>query len=109
MQNNKHIAELRKQLYQFENVPFYSIVVFYGNCVLKEINFVPNGTFLVKSERVLEVMKIILKKNEPVHYTNKNEIFRVLKEAVINGGIIENQIQHKENIKDMLGKHRIFD
>jgi hypothetical protein len=109
MQNNKHVAELRKQLIQFGNVPFYSIVVFYGNCVLKEINFVPNGTFLVKSERVLDVVEIILKENEPVHYANEGEVFGILKEAVINGGIIENQIRHKENIKDMLGKHRIFD
>ena len=31
-------------------------MVFYGNCVLKNIDFVPNGTFLVKSNRVLEVM-----------------------------------------------------
>ena len=109
LQNSKHISDLKKQLRQFETVPFYSIVVFYGNCVLKEINFVPNGTFLVKSERVLEVVKIILKENKPVHYTNGVEVFRVLKEAVINGGTIENQIRHQENIKDMLGKHRIFD
>jgi Nuclease-related domain/Bacterial SH3 domain len=109
MQNNKHVAELRKQLIQFGNIPFYSIVVFYGSCVLKEINFVPNGTFLVKSERVLDVVKIILKENERVHYNNVVQVFQVLKEAVINGGIIENQIRHKENIKDMLGKHRIFD
>jgi hypothetical protein len=109
MQNNKHVTELRKQFIQYGEVPFYSIVVFYGNCVLKEINFVPNGTFLVKSERVLDVVKIILKGNKPVHYTNRVEVFRVLKEAVTNGGIIENQIRHKENIQDMLGKHRIFD
>jgi hypothetical protein len=109
MQNNKHVTELRKQFIQYGEVPFYSIVVFYGNCVLKEINFVPNGTFLVKSERVLDVVKIILKGNEPVHYTNGVEVFRVLKEAVTNGGIIENQIRHKVNIQDMLGKHRIFD
>jgi hypothetical protein len=109
MQNSKHVTELKKQLIQFGNIPFYSIVVFYGNCVLKEINFVPNGTFLVKSERIPDVLKIILKENEPVHYNNVAEVFQVLKQAVINGGIIENQIRHKENIKDMVGKHRIFD
>lgn len=109
MQNNKHVTELRKQLIQFGNIPFYSIIVFYGDCELKEIDFVPNGTFVVKSHRVLDVVKIILKENEPVVYNNEAEVFRVLKEAVINGGFIENQIQHRENIKDMLGKHRIFD
>lgn len=63
MQNNRHMENLRKQLNQYENVPFYSVVVFYGNCVLKDVNFIPNGTFLVKSHRVLEVMRTIIKNN----------------------------------------------
>ncbi len=109
LQNSKHVTELKKQLIRYENLPFYSIVVFYGNCVLKEINFVPNGTFLVKPERVLDVLKMIFKENKPVDYNNKDEVFRILKEAVSNGKMIENQTQHNENIKDMLGKHRIFD
>ncbi len=109
MQNNKHIGELRKKLKHIDDVPFYSIVLFYGDCVLKDVSFVPNGTFLVKSKRVLEVMKIITKKNEPVQYSNKNEIVEILNEAVKNGDYLENQIQHIENIKDMLGKERIFD
>lgn len=108
MQNNKHIDELRKQLYQFENIPFYSILVFYGDCELKNINFVPNGTFIVKSKRVLKALRNILRDNKPVLYTNENEIIRILRGAVIKGGIIENQIQHSENIKDMLGTHRVF-
>jgi hypothetical protein len=109
MQNNKHIDELRKQLYQFENIPFYSIVVFYGDCELKNINFVPHGTFIVKSNRVLEALRNILRENKTVLYTNENEIIRILRGAVIKGGFIENQIQHSENIKDMLGTHRVFD
>jgi Nuclease-related domain len=109
MQNSKHISDLKKQLRQFETVPFYSIVVFYGNCVLKDINFVPNGTFLVKSNRVLEVMETIMKNNELARYTNKSEIVQVLKEAVKNGEDKEIQIQHIRNVKDMLGKDRIFE
>jgi len=109
MQNNKHISELRKQLFQFYQIPIYSIVVFYGNCELKEIDFIPNGTFIVKAKRVLEVVKTILRDNKPVLYTNENEIVRVLKEAVINGENTENQIRHSENIKNMLGKRKIFD
>jgi uncharacterized protein YraI len=109
MQNNKHIDELRKKIKPFDNVPFYSIVLFYGNCVLKDINFVPNGIFIVKSNRVLEVMEIITKKNEPFQYSNKDEIVMILKDAVKNGEYTENQIQHIENVKDMLGKERVFD
>ena len=109
MQNNNHIAALRKKLKQFENIPFYSIVVFYGDCELKDISFVPEGTFLVRSERIFEVLDIILNKNELALYTDKFEVVRLLKEAVQNGDKMETQTQHIENIKDMLGKHRIFD
>jgi len=109
LQNSKHISDLKKQLRQFETVPFYSIVVFYGDCVLKEINFVPNGTFLVKSNRVLEVMEALMKNKEPARYTNKTEIVRILNEAVKNGEDKQTQIQHIRNIREMLGKDRIFD
>jgi len=109
MQNNKHIIELKKLVKQFSTIPFYSIVVFYGDCVLKDVSFVPNGTFLVKPERVLEVINIITKKNEPAKYTDKHEVVRVLKEAVLNGENKETQNKHIENIKNMLGKERIFD
>lgn len=109
MQNTKHIIDLRKQLKQFENIPYYSIVVFYGDCVFKDVSFIPNGTFLVKSKRVLDFMKNMTKKNEPAQYTDKNELFRELKKAVKNGENVETQIQHIKNIKDMLGKDRIFD
>jgi hypothetical protein len=107
-QNSKHIADLKRQRIQFNTIPFYSVVVFYGDCALKDISFVPKRTYIVKSTRVLEVMKVILKENEPVRYFDKHEIASVLKEVVHNG---ENKLirqQHIENIEDMLGKHRVF-
>ncbi|MEI9954801.1 MAG: nuclease-related domain-containing protein [Ferruginibacter sp.] len=66
MQNSKHISDLKKQLRQFETIPFYSIVVFYGNCELKDINFVPKGTFIVKSNRALEVFETLIKITSPL-------------------------------------------
>ena len=108
-QNKNHIGTLRKQLKQFENIPFYSIIAFYGDCELKEINYVPKGTFLVKSPRIFEVLKLIKKNNEAASYTDKKEIVRILKQAVKNGENISNQEKHVENINDMLGKDRIYD
>lgn len=109
LQNNKHIADLKKQVKQFENLPFYSIVVFYGDCEFKDISFIPKGTYLIKSNRIQKVMKKILKENEPANYTNKREVVSVLKDAVKTGESRQIQIQHIENIEDMLGKHRIFE
>lgn len=107
LQNNKHINELKKQLR--ENVPFYSLVVFYGNCLLKDISFVPKGTFVLKSERILDVLNIIMKENEPVEYTNKKRVVKLLSEFVKNGESEIIQKQHVEKIKDMLGEDRVFD
>jgi hypothetical protein len=99
---------LKKKI-NFENVPFYSIIVFYGNCVFKKVDFIPDGTLLVKSNRILDAVKTIMEENSEVQYNNVDEVFQILREAAINGRILENQIRHKENISSMLGKHRIFD
>ena len=107
-QNNNHINELRKTLKQFEKIPFFSVIVFFGDCELKEINYVPKGTYLVKPHRVFEVLNLIKDENEPTQYTNKREVVNKLKELVSLGENVEYQKQHIENIKDMIGKERIF-
>jgi len=107
-QNNNHISELRKTLTQFESIPFFSVIVFFGDCELKEINYVPKGTYLVKSHRVFEVLNLIKNDNEPTQYTNKREVVDKLKELVSLGENTDYQKQHIDNIKDMVGKERIF-
>ncbi|MCW3789486.1 nuclease-related domain-containing protein [Plebeiibacterium sediminum] len=108
-QNINHIEALKRQLKQFENIPFYSIIVFYGDCELKEINYVPNGTFLVKPSRIFDVLKLIRESNTPAPYTNKRNVVEILKKAVENGTNIDLQHKHAEDIIDLVGKDRIFD
>jgi hypothetical protein len=108
MQNNGHIIALKKQLKQFENLPFYSVIVFYGNCELKDVSFIPEGTFLAYSERVKDVINTIMNKNEPVNYSDEFEIIRVLKEAVQNGENVEIRKRHIKNVREMLGSDRVF-
>ena len=106
-QNNNHISELKKTLKQFENIPFFSVIIFFGDCELKEINYVPKGTYLVKSHRVFEVLNLI-KDEDYAKYTNKREVVDKLKELVSFGENVEYQKRHIENIKDMVGDDRIF-
>lgn len=101
MQNNTHIKQLRKKLN--ENVPFYSVIVFYGNCRLEDVSFVPSGTFVTKGYRVLDVINTILQNNELANYLDKHHVIDVLKQAVKNGGKIETESQHIENIKRYVG------
>ena len=101
MQNNKHISNLRKQLRQFENVPFYSIIVFYGNCTLKEISSIPNETFLVYSQKVIDVVSFIVNNNEPVKYADKQEVVWLLSQSAQNGDSIETRMKHIQDIQDV--------
>ena len=92
MQNNKHIVELKKKIKQ--NIPFYSVIVFYGDCELKNISLIPNGTYIAKSSRVADVLQSILTENKAVKYTNMHEVISALGEAVQNGSNREIRRQH---------------
>ncbi len=102
MQNRTHINNLQKQLKQFENIPFYSIIVFYGNSVFRDVSFIPNDTLIIKPYQVIESINFIATNNQPARYTNKREVSNLLQQAVLNGADEEIQIQHIENIRDML-------
>lgn len=106
MQNNTHIKQLRHKLK--ENVPFYSVIVFYGDSLLQDISFIPRGTFVTKWYRVGDVINTILQENSPADYKDKRRVVKLLKEAVAAGDQLNTKVQHIENIKDMLGTDRIF-
>jgi hypothetical protein len=102
MQNNSHITELRKQLKQNKNIKFYSVIVFYGNCELKNISNIPENTFITYSQGISEIINGIINNNQLANYMDKREVVNVLNEAVQNGENIETQIKHIENIRDLL-------
>jgi hypothetical protein len=108
-QNKNHIKYLKTKLKQFDNIPFYSIIVFYGDCTLKEIDYVPKGTYVAKPKRIIELLNQIQNNNFPAPYTDKKEIVDLFKEAVIVGGDEEAQKRHINNINNNLGKHRVYD
>jgi len=102
-QNRKHIQDLKKQLPQFQNVPFYSMIVFFGDCSFRNLDYVPNSTFLVKSSRAIKVVKEILEQNEPTTYISKREIVNLLQSAALNGESQEIKEKHIQNIKRNFG------
>ncbi len=103
LQNKKHIIDLKKQLPQFQNVPFYSIIVFFGDCSFRNLDYVPNSTFLVKSSRAIKVVNEILEQNEVAKYTSKREIVNLLQSASLNGENEEIKKTHIKNIKQNFG------
>lgn len=107
-QNSRHILSLQNNLSD-KNIPTFSVIVFAGECVLKNINFVPKQTFITKYTRVLEVVDTITESNPNYEYANKNQIIETLREGSMKGGDLNTQTQHIANVRDMLGIDRILD
>ena len=108
IQNKSHIENLKRYYPPLNQVPIYSVIVFFGNCELKEISFVPKGTYVVKAHRIIEVLDILHRENEMIHYPNLNEMIIAFRHAVKNGENEETVSQHIEDIEDMLGTDRVF-
>lgn len=106
MQNQTHISLLKRALN--EDVPYYSVIVFYGSSKLQDISFVPENTFVTKDYRIYEVLQKILTEKAPANYKDKHNVVKVLKAAVANGDSILNKVAHTNNIKNLLGTERVF-
>jgi Nuclease-related domain len=107
-QNSQHIIDLKNSLKQFEAIPFYSIVVFYGNCVLKDINLIPEGTYLVKSTRVVDITNQLIFGKGLTNYSNKKEVIQLLDESVKNGEDYEIRMKHFNYVKEIIDKDLKF-
>lgn len=103
MQNSKHVFDLKKKLSQFENIPFFSIIVFYGDCVIKDFGHIPYRTFIIKPRSLNKLISDILNNSDPAQYTNKREVVNVLKEAVRNGDSPEIRNMHIAHVMNMIG------
>lgn len=68
LQNKKHIESLKTKLPDFQNIPFFSVIVFFGDCEFRDVSFIPKNTFITKSTKAIKVVKKIIKENEPATY-----------------------------------------
>jgi hypothetical protein len=102
MQNQKHIDSIINLEDQFRNIPFFSVIVFFGSCEFKDISAVPEDVYLIKSWEVNDVVEKILYENQPAKYVNKLKIIEVLSQAVKNGDddmVREKHFMNVESIK----------
>ena len=73
-QNRTHITALRQLLPNNPDVPIFNIVVFYGNCEFKELEYDPTGRVrVIYNTQVVEIIKHILSL-PPEEYGNKHEV-----------------------------------
>ena len=84
-QNRSHITALRKLLPNNPDVPIFNIVVFYGGCEFKDLNYDTTGRVRVIYGSQVKQLINHIKTLEPGNYGNKREVANVLAEGVKNG------------------------
>ena len=104
-QNKKHIADLINQLPQFEKIPFYSVIVFFGDCEFRDLRLIPDDVYLIKSWQVANVLGKLLLTNPQAKYTDKREVVNLLNAAVQNGENSQICEEHIRNIQAMGGRY----
>ena len=88
MQSNGHILALRENLPHNSLIPIFSIVVFYGNCKLKNVHISSDNVFIIYPSEIQNTVNSILY-SPNANYGDKREIMAVLTQAVKNGTVRE--------------------
>lgn len=94
MQNLGHIQAIRQRLPQNPDIPIYSVIVFYGNCELKNIACSADNTCIIYPCSIRQVISEISKQPD-AKFGNKCEIITLFKKTVQNGNdpmIVSSQI-----------------
>ena len=105
-QNETHIASLRQNLSQCisVNTPIYSIIVFYGNCVFRDISGIPKNVFVIKPRELSNVMSAIQSQDIDANYLDKRGVVRLLSEAVANGENPQIVTQHDQMVRNIANR-----
>lgn len=95
MQNAGHINIIRKRLLSNPRIPIYSVIVFFGNCELKNVTCNSYNTYVIYPGSIKRVVSNILMQPN-ANIGNNYEIMSLFKESVQNGNnpmIVSSQIR----------------
>lgn len=107
-QNNGHIKAIKGLLDQLNDIPIFSIIAFSGSCELKSISYVPDGCWVVKTDRILEAIEKIRVHYSPAPFKDKREIINTLKSISAKSANPDLQAKHNQHIRDILGEDRVL-
>lgn len=98
MQNAGHIKALREQSEQLARLPIFNVVLFAGNCTLKNVNYWAYNTYVGYANNINYVLKKI-KKFPLAQYTDAKGVVRLLSQAVENGNNPEIIASHLDFVR----------
>jgi hypothetical protein len=98
-QNEGHIRTIKNQLVEYGNIPFYSLIIFYGKCEIKKVSDIPIDTMIIKSKSSIKTFNTIIQNNDSWSCYNLYELREIFNSGVCNGSIKEIKSQHIQDIK----------
>ena len=108
-QNNSHIKAIKNVLPKelLSRVNFHSLILFSNSTILKDINMVPNGTYVATQARIHQVLTDICKNDECLTAKEVSQIVTILhrKRITPTDEIRNDQI---DKIKDLIGVDRVY-
>ena len=108
LQNNTHIEEWKKKYSEFQNIPFFSVIIFYGECELKKISNLPYNCYVINDLALPYAYKSIISENMPINISNIETLRSHFLEAAANGNNPEIQHQHARNIYEMKSREKLY-
>lgn len=102
LQNQGHINSLKKRLEGIADVPFYSVIVFYGDCTLRSTSYLPDNTYVISADNASSIVAKIMENNPPANYGDKRGVINILRTAVDNGGNLEIVNRHIQNVRNQI-------
>lgn len=95
-QNYGHIQHLKELLNDYNNIPFFSIIVFTGSAELKNISIKTSNTYVIYANKLVSTIKQNCLQNQMI-YNNFNDISLLIKNNCIKDK--DSKKQHINNIK----------
>lgn len=102
-QNKTHVDNLKRRLFFEKSVPFFSVIIFYGDCEIRTEFVLPPQTYLIYKEDLEELLNQIITGNPLAEYTDKKAVIRILQEAVKNGSDDSIVERHISTVKSITG------
>ncbi|MDE6684927.1 MAG: NERD domain-containing protein [Duncaniella sp.] len=103
MQNKGHIGALRRRLAGMADVPYFSVIVFAGSCIFKDVSHIPSDTRVIYFENIIPEIENIIQNNPPANYKDKRGVVNALNECVANGDDKNIVNGHIRNLRQKYG------
>lgn len=107
-QNSSHIDAIKELLPNNPDVLIFNVVVFYGRCVFKKLDYDNSGKTRVLYYSDLKRILPSIRNLAQCHYGNKMEVIKVLKEGVKNGSNPEIVRAHRDQVYSMCQNNKSY-